>query len=208
VASEWFPKPFFYTFVLMTKAEIRKEAAGLRKALTDAELHQRSLMLLEQFKKLDLSRMQTIHIFLPISEKKEPDTFLIIEWLKQNHPTIKVIVPKADFNSLLMTHHVFSGHEDLQKNVFNILEPQEAVSHSGDIDLVIVPLLAFDLQGYRVGYGKGFYDRFLEGISTIKLGLSLFEPVPVISDADVHDIPLDSCITPSNRYDFSHVLTR
>jgi 5-formyltetrahydrofolate cyclo-ligase len=192
----------------MTKAELRKEAAGLRKALTDAELQQRSLLLLEQFQKLDLSTIRSIHIFLPISEKKEPDTFLIIEWLKQKHPAIKILVPKADFNSLVMTHHVFNGHEDLQKNVFNILEPQHSDLHSGDIDLVVIPLLAFDLKGYRVGYGKGFYDRFLKEISTIKLGLSLFEPVEQISDPDEHDIPLDSCITPSVRYDFTPALNK
>lgn len=190
----------------MTKAELRKEAAGLREALTDTELHQRSLLLLEQFQKLDLSAIRTIHIFLPILEKKEPDTFLIIEWLKQEHPSVKVIVPKADFKSLQMTHHVFSGHEDLQKNMFNILEPQHADLHSGDIDLVLVPLLAFDLLGYRVGYGKGFYDRFLKELNTIKLGLALFEPVTQISDPDPHDVPLDSCITPSTRYDFSTAL--
>jgi 5-formyltetrahydrofolate cyclo-ligase len=186
----------------MTKAELRKISNQARKALSDADVQALSLKLLEQFKNLDFSSIQTIHIFLPIKEKKEPDTFLLIDWLQKHHPQIKIIVPKADFNTLLMTHHAFDGHEDLKPNLFNILEPQKADLHTGDIDLVLVPLLVFDHQGYRVGYGKGFYDRFLKGIKTIKVGISLFEPVDEIADPDEHDIPLDACITPQRRYDF------
>lgn len=186
----------------MTKSEIRKISSARRKALSAAELRNLSLKLLDNFKKLDLSAIKTIHIFLPIEEKQEPDTFLFIEWLREAHPGIQIIVPKADFNSLLMTHHVLTDHKDLQKNIFNILEPQKSVLHSGDIDLVLVPLLAIDKHGYRVGYGKGFYDRFLQERKTIKMGVALFEPVDEISDADEHDIPLDSCITPYGRFDF------
>jgi 5-formyltetrahydrofolate cyclo-ligase len=186
----------------MTKSELRKRSIERRKTLTAAELHDLSLRLLDNFKKFDLSAINTIHIFLPIKEKQEPDTFLIIDWLKATHPNVKIIVPKADFKSLSMSHHLLSDHQDLQKNIFNILEPQTAVVHTGDIDLVLVPLLAFDLRGYRVGYGKGFYDRFLRGIETIKLGLSLFEPVEEITDPDAYDVPLDCCITPSGRFNF------
>lgn len=193
---------FLYLFV-MTKSELRKLSNERRKALSVAELHDLSLKLLDNFKKLDLSAINTIHIFLPIKEKNEPDTFLFIEYLREQHPQIKIIVPRADFESLSMTHHVLTDHKDLQKNIYNILEPQKSVLHTGDLDLVLVPLLAVDLRGYRVGYGKGFYDRFLLGRSAIKLGLSLFEPVSVITDADAHDVPLDSCITPGGRFDFT-----
>jgi 5-formyltetrahydrofolate cyclo-ligase len=186
----------------MTKSELRKKSTELRRSLSAAQLQGLSLRLLENFKKLDLSSINTIHIFLPIEEKKEPDTFLIIEWLRETKPGIKILVPKADFDSLSMTHHMLTDHKDLQKNIFNILEPQQSAAHTGEIDLVLVPLLAFDLRGYRVGYGKGFYDRFLRGIDTIKLGVSLFEAVDEITDADAHDIPLDGCITPYRRYDF------
>src|SRR4051812_11280718 len=100
----------------MTKAELRKTNNQLRKALSEAELKALSLEILEQFKKLDFSSVKTVHIFLPIKEKKEPDTFLFINWLQENHPKIKIIVPKADFNTLLMTHHAFTGQEDLKAN--------------------------------------------------------------------------------------------
>jgi 5-formyltetrahydrofolate cyclo-ligase len=101
-----------------------------------------------------------------------------------------------------MTHHVLGDHKELQKNAFNILEPQQGEEHKGDIDMVILPLLAFDSRGYRAGYGKGFYDRFLQGMDTLKVGLSFFEVSEEIEDVNEHDLKLDLCITPGKLYDF------
>ncbi|HTG57240.1 MAG TPA: 5-formyltetrahydrofolate cyclo-ligase, partial [Niabella sp.] len=72
------------------------------------------------------------------------------------------------------------------------------------IDLVILPLLCFDKLGYRVGYGKGFYDKFLEQVSdeVIKVGLSYYEPIDKIQDLNEFDVPLDYCITPERMYEF------
>lgn len=189
-------------FVLMTKAALRKIAKTQRKGLSDKQVQDYSRQLLAHFSMLDFSAVRTIHIFLPIAEKKEPDTFLFIEWLALHHPDIKIIVPKADFDTALMTNYVYSGKDALIKNLYNILEPEKGELHTGDVDMVIVPMLAFDQSGYRVGYGKGFYDRFLEGLRTQKIGLSFFEPVDAIADVNVHDVPLDRCITPSGVYVF------
>lgn len=174
-----------------------------RKGLSDDQIEEYSCDLLTHFSSLDLSQVKTIHIFLPIVEKREPDTFLFIDWLVEEHPQIKIIVPKADFDAVLMTSHVYSGRKDLQKNLYNILEPQQSEIHTGDVDLVLVPLLAFDERGYRVGYGKGFYDRFLAPVQTMKIGLSLFGPVETISDVHKDDIMLDACITPEKIFRFS-----
>lgn len=154
----------------MLKAEIRKQALKDRLLLSDAEYENLNEALLNEFKTLDFSQIKTLHIFLPIIEKKEPNTFLLIEWLNKNHPEIKIIVPKADFETALMTNHEYLGVNDLKKNLYNILEPQKGNLHEGEVDLVVVPLLAFDRQGYRVGYGKGFYDRFLQHINAQKIG--------------------------------------
>ena len=180
----------------MTKAEIRKVESARRKKLSLEEVIHLSEKLLHQFTLLDFRTIHTLHIFLPIEEKNEPDTFMLIRWLAEKHPQIRIIVPKADFTTSLMTHHPYRGEEDLQKNLFNILEPLLDEQYLGKIDMVLVPLLAFDQRGYRVGYGKGFYDRFLEGLDALKVGVSLFESVDTIADIHENDQHLDLCLTP------------
>jgi len=186
----------------MDKAAIRKQATARRKALSGEEVTRLSKNLLEQFALLDFSSIQVVHLFLPIEEKKEPDTFMLIGWLKDHHPGIRIIVPRADFETSLMTHHPYRGEEHLRKNLFNILEPLDEEQFTGKIDLVVVPLLAFDRKGYRVGYGKGFYDRFLEEHEAIKAGLSFFESVDTITDIHANDVRLDLCITPGETIYF------
>jgi 5-formyltetrahydrofolate cyclo-ligase len=186
----------------MKKSALRKQANLLRAQLDPEAVQALSKQLLTQFSKLNFNGVKVLHIFLPIQEKNEPDTFLLIEWLREQHPDIKIIVPKSDFSTFLMTHHVLGDHKELQKNAFNILEPQQGEEHKGDIDMVILPLLAFDSRGYRAGYGKGFYDRFLQGMDTLKVGLSFFEVSEEIEDVNEHDLKLDLCITPGKLYDF------
>lgn len=186
----------------MKKSELRKLTLNQRRSLSSSMISELSLQLLSNFSKLDFSGVKTLHIFLPIAEKNEPDTFLFIDWLKNNHPDIKIIVPKADFETALMSNYVYCGREDLQKNLYNILEPQKAELHNGDVEMVIIPMLAFDARGYRVGYGKGFYDRFLEGLTALKVGISFFQAADIIEDVNEHDIQLNLCITPHKVYDF------
>jgi 5-formyltetrahydrofolate cyclo-ligase len=90
-------------------------------------------------------------------------------------------------------------------NRWGIPEPSNAAPADIDlINLVLVPLLAFDLTGQRVGYGKGFYDRFLASCNedTIKLGLSFFEAEECIEDTDTFDVRLDYVVTPERIYAF------
>ena len=187
----------------MNKSELRKLASARRKSLDSETLTYLNRQLLAAFSELDFLNIHVLHIFLPIAEKIEPDTYPMISWLKHHHPHIKILVPKADFQTALMTHHEWSDLEDLEKSAFNIPEPRSGKAYQGPIDMVIVPLLAFDLRGYRVGYGKGFYDRFLTGMHTLKIGLSFFEATDEISDADNLDVRLDLCITPEKLYRFN-----
>jgi 5-formyltetrahydrofolate cyclo-ligase len=187
----------------MLKNQIRKVSTQQRDSLTNEQYQLFSEGLLRQFTLLGFAGVKTLHIFLPITEKKEPNTFLFIEWLEQNHPEIKIIVPKADFETALLTHHEYLGDHDLKKSIYNILEPQKGKIHDGEIDMVLVPLLAFDEQGYRVGYGKGFYDRFLEPLKNAqKIGVSLFPAIDKIDDIHANDVRLDLCLTPTNTIAF------
>lgn len=182
------------------KSTIRKQALEQRKALSDDEFLVMNQLLLTQFKTLDFSDITSIHVFLPIVRKREPDTYLLIDWLQENLPHIHIVVSRANFEDHSMSHHPFSK-EDLVENSYHIPEPQTTSLFEGEIDMVLVPLLAFDNRGYRVGYGKGFYDRFLSGIETLKVGVSLFEVQDeAISDVHEDDIRLDFCITPKQVY--------
>ncbi len=186
----------------MNKNEIRVIIKEKRKQLSSSQIAANSLKMLEQFSLLDLSDISTVHVFLPIAENKEPDTFLFIDWINCNYPAVKIIVPKSNFETSMMTNIVYEGQKTLTKNHFNILEPQQGTAHQGEVDLVIVPMLAFDRKGYRVGYGQGFYDRYLQNINTLKVGLCFFEPLSDIEDIDEHDIRLNLCITPLATYQF------
>jgi 5-formyltetrahydrofolate cyclo-ligase len=83
--------------------------------------------------------------------------------------------------------------------------PQESVRVTATkIQVVFVPLLAYDKSGHRLGFGKGFYDRFLASLEQpiLKVGLSFFTPEDAIP-VEPHDIPLDYCITPEQILKFN-----
>lgn len=206
MASEWFPKPsFFYTLVYMLKDEIRKKSLLQRSQLSEEAFKELNKKLLQQFMQLDFTSVKTIHIFLPIIKKREPDTFLLINWLEQNHPEIKILVSKADFAQNLMENYIYAGKQQLKISSYGIPEPDsETKAYHGEIDMTIIPLLAFDQKGNRVGYGKGFYDRFLAGMNTQKIGLSLFDAIDEIKDVNLDDIKLDACITPQKLIIFKN----
>ncbi|RZL29781.1 MAG: 5-formyltetrahydrofolate cyclo-ligase [Pedobacter sp.] len=187
---------------MANKSDLRKHALAQRKSLNEEQAALLSEALLAAFKTLDLSNINVVHVFLPILRHNEPNTFLIIDWLQANHPDIKIVVPKADFETHTMSNYVFNSLADLKNNHYEIPEPQNSLEFAGIPDMVLVPLLAFDQKGYRVGYGKGFYDRFLQNMHTQKIGLSFFEPVAQINDVHLNDIRLDKCITPSGIINF------
>ena len=92
-----------------------------------------------------------------------------------------------------------------EANAWNIPEPVDTeVAGAELLDLVIIPMLAFDKKGNRVGYGKGYFDRYLKQCreDCIKIGFSYFDPVDSVDDASDFDVPLDLCITPQRTYVF------
>jgi len=191
---------------MFTKGECRSRFRLMRDRLSDEEYARLNEQLLNGFKEISLKDIRYIHTFLPILHQREPNTFLVIEYLRTVWPDIKIIVPRSDLQTNLMTHHVLWPNQELTRNRWGIIEPHESdeVIEEELIDLILLPLLAFDKKGGRVGYGKGYYDRFLNLCkdNAQKVGLSLFGPVDRIIDIQPHDVPLDRCITPDKIWEF------
>ncbi len=191
----------------MEKEKLRQQAASFREKLTKKEFWLLNDELLAQFIQFDWSAIKTLHLFLPIVEKREVDTFEFINFFKINHPQIQLVVPRCDFKTRKMEAILFDPDATvLVKNKHQIPEPLYGEKlEEQSIDAVIVPLLTFDLKGHRVGYGAGFYDRFLEKCraNVLKIGVSLFEPVEEIIDTHHQDVVLTHCITPKKIHAFS-----
>ena len=184
----------------MTKAELRKIHLSRQKDLSQADREQKSLAIADQFfQNFDLSRTQFIHCFIPIEKFNEIDTMFIFEGLWSDHPRIRTVVPRVDFETKGIRNLLFDSTTELKRNSWHIDEPaHDEFVETDKIDIVLAPGSCFDRQGHRVGYGKGFYDRFLKTCrpDCLKIGLSYFEPVEAIEDIHDGDVALDFVITP------------
>jgi 5-formyltetrahydrofolate cyclo-ligase len=189
----------------MLKKEARVLYREKRMKLSAAEATKLDDLLLIQFQSIELPFLHSVLSYWPIEENNEPNTHLVTEFLRFRNPELKITYPVADFNTMTMTALAVDIDTAFTKKELNIYEPQEGEPVAADeIDLVIVPLLAFDKSGYRVGYGKGFYDKYLAGCrpGCIKAGLCYFDPVDSFEDVNEFDVPLNLCITPQHVYAF------
>ncbi len=190
---------------MKSKQEIRSEYLKLRQRLTLLEYEQLNKKLCSLFFSfVDLSAVKCLHIFLPIVSKKEPNTWLIIDRLKKDFLHVRISIPKIDGEDRLISFY-FEGKQQIAENQWGIPEPKFGKeTPTQEIDLVIVPLLAFDKKGHRVGYGKGYYDRFIAQCrpDCKKVGLSFFESADLIPSTK-HDIALNYVVTPSQVHVFN-----
>ena len=187
----------------MKKEAIRLLYKNKRKVLSDKELSDISLNISERiFKEFALTE-KTISLFLPIEKLNEIDTYLILE--KAENKGNKIAMPKTNFSSNELIHILFNSFDQIETSAFGIPEPTAGkIIQPENFDIVFVPLLAIDKQGNRVGYGKGFYDRFLQKCSPdcLFIGLHLFEQMEEIDDITDTDIRLHFCITPTKLIKF------
>ena len=187
----------------MTKTELRKKYKDLRNKLSLDEIEDKSIAIANNLLELPIWDKEYYHIFLSILEHKEVNTEFILSILsgKDKH----IVLSKSDFKSVSMNHFLLTDSTIIKKNDWNIPEPVDGIEiPSYKMDVVFIPLLAFDKRGNRVGYGKGFYDKFLADCNpdTLKIGLSYFEAEDKIADVFENDVRLDYCITPNKSYTF------
>lgn len=189
----------------MTKADLRKIYKDKRSQLTPREIEKYNDLILINFQKIHLPFLSCLHTYMASDRLSEVDTSTIVRYLKFKNPELMVLVPKIDMTLGNMHHLHFHDETEMIENIFGIAEPADGNSFNPvEIDLVLVPLLVFDKRGSRVGYGKGYYDKFLSECraDVIKIGLSFFEPLERIDDISTYDIPLNYCVTPKLVFEF------
>ncbi len=188
----------------MDKAELRKEFLEKRKNLTNEQLAAANRLIWERLKEfLEWEHIKGLHLYLSIPGQHEVDTQPIVDYVREFHPLVDIVVPRIT-NEEKMEHVLWKPHIALQPNQWGIPEPVEGTLYDiNDLQVVIVPLIIFDLNGHRIGYGKGYYDRFLGSCLPVveKVGLSIFSPAERIR-TEATDVPLDAVITPEKIYQF------
>lgn len=187
----------------MTKDDLRKKYKAKRKKISAKQLDQFSLDIANQCLKLDMWNKRLYHTFLSIKRHQEIDTGHLLHVLQGKDKDVVISKTESD---LQMAHYLLTDATPIAINNYGIPEPQGGISiEAKNIDVVFIPLLAYDGQGNRVGYGKGYYDVFLSQCQkdVIKVGLSFFPPEEQI-EAQEHDQKLNYCITPTDIYEFEN----
>jgi len=194
----------------MMKAALRRAALARRQALPTAEVARRSQQLSELlFRHFPVAEWRWLHLFLPIMAKHEPDTWRIARRIWAEALPVRLAAPVMQPDGVSLKHYELTPGTALHNNSWGIAEPVATAATEvlpGALDAVLVPLLAVDETGHRVGYGGGYYDRFLAqcGPKTLFIGLSVLEIAPFVPIADVRptDVPLHACLAPGGAWRF------
>jgi 5-formyltetrahydrofolate cyclo-ligase len=187
----------------MFKKELRKKYLNKRFEINELEIEIKSkaifTILISCF---DFSN-KTISLFMPIKSKHEVNTFYLLNYFLGQ--SVKISIPKSIFETNEIIHYEFKDLNQLELNEYNIPEPTYGnIINVENFDIVFVPLLTIDRYGNRVGYGKGFYDRFLNKCKKdcLFIGLYLFDEIEDIDDLNEFDLPLHFCVTPNQLLKF------
>jgi 5-formyltetrahydrofolate cyclo-ligase len=184
---------------MQTKQELRKFFREQRAMLLDDQLEKLSCGILENFKSFFSAGplYRHVHVFISMPKQRELDTSPIIQFLWEQQCTL--YTSQMNYKDDCMdTVHLEANAEVLVDHNGIPYPKNSGIISPEKIQLVLVPLLAVDKKGNRLGYGKGYYDKFfaqVAGLKMYKIGISLFSPIESIP-AELHDVPLDACIHP------------
>ena len=189
----------------MLKKDARKLYREKRNALSAGQRSKMDDLMLIRFQAIELPAPVNVLSYWPLESNNEPNTFLFTDYLSFQFPAIQMCYPTVDEESGIIIALAVDDDSTFKANYYDIMEPIDGLMMDPlHLDIVFVPLLIFDQRGYRVGYGKGFYDKFLSNCRSdcLKVGLCYFEPIDTIDDCHEFDVPLDLCITPQKPYVF------
>ena len=177
------------------RRRLRRQALACRRQLSAEERARKSQRIRQRlFDFAPFRRARRIHSYVSLAE--EVDTHAIIQAVLARHGVVSV--PRVRPGTHVLDHYDIHQFSDLVPGTFGILEPDPQRCNPTPIeqlDLIIVPGCVFDPRGNRLGYGKGFYDRFLQKTPALRIGLAfacqLVEQVPI----HAFDVPMDVIIT-------------
>ena len=185
-----------------SKFFLRKSFKKQRSLLDINQVKGLSKRIFENLLELNIWDKSFYHLYLSNEINNEVETDEIVNLLFMKNK--RVFVPKILGKDLLNIE--IDNNTKYSLNQLGIREPISSNQKDASLlEVIFVPLLIFDKLGHRVGYGGGYYDKFLGNIKddVLKIGLSLFEPIDKIQDIERHDIRLDYSITPKRVYDFT-----
>ena len=190
----------------MTKSELRKSYLERRAQLSLSDRSELSEKIAGNFfQNFDLEAVTALHCYISIEKFNEINTAPIFERIWKDFPQIMTAVPRVNYRTNELESPIFGPDVELTEGRWSIPEPfHDVFVEDTAFDIVLVPLVCFDERGHRVGYGKGYYDRFLRRCreDCLKIGLSYFSPTADIADTHNADVQLNYCITPDGIFHF------
>ena len=159
----------------MKKKELRETYKQKRKDLSLDEIEKLQENIYQQIYNVDISEVRNVHLFLSMKKFKEIDTEPLINYFRSKNK--RIVVSTCNFEDNSLSHFYFDENTILELNKFGVPEPVNAKEVTeNELDIIFVPMLISDEKKYRVGYGKGYYDRFLSKCrkDALKIGLNFF----------------------------------
>ncbi len=178
------------------KCDIRKRVLQSRDALTREELEAKSGAIIRRVTELrEFREGSTLMVFLSFGSEVRTDDLLRWGWEAGKRMVVPLCRPVLGE----LTSCRIDGFDELEAGHYGIREPKADLVRPvpfGEIDAVLVPAVAFDRRGYRIGYGGGYYDRFLPGIpQAARIGAAFSCQIVARIPAEPHDIPADRIVT-------------
>ena len=178
------------------KKELRKRILKIRNAMPSEERAAKSATIISMLTELDdIRRAATIMVFLNFGSEVQTDGLISWGWEMGK----RIVAPLCRPEDRTMAPCVINDFSDLETGHYGIREPIAAevtVAPYEDIDVVLIPAVAFDRQGRRVGYGGGYYDRFLPLVSrAARIGVVFSCQIVPEVHADLHDISAQMIVT-------------
>jgi 5-formyltetrahydrofolate cyclo-ligase len=177
------------------KKDLRKKLLQKRESIPEPEYYGSSADIVENLKEQgEFKRAETIHCYVSMNVRREVETReLIKEMISKGK---QVVVPITNFERGSLRHVELNSYSDLEPNKWGVLEPEDGEEIALDeIDLVVVPMVGADEHCNRIGYGKGFYDRFLREVECPTIGLIFDQNIVANIPTEDFDVPLDKIIS-------------